>query len=337
MDRFQAMQVFTRVVEANSFTGAADLLGLPRTTVTTTIQALERQLQVRLLNRTTRRISLTPDGAAYYERCVRILADVEETEAAFHDVARGPKGRLRIDTVPPLGKLILIPRLAEFHQLYPDIELAVGLSDRPVDLVQEAVDCAIRVGELQDSSLVARRIGTFEMVTCATPEYLATYGEPRSLEDLQRHRAVHYFSSRTGRRIDWEFMVEGRAVEIRVEGRVSVNDSEAYIACGLQGFGLIQPPRFMVQPHLDSGQLREVLSECRPASLPISAVYLQNRHLSPKVRVFVDWLAALFAECERMKCAQAGEPECRLVQPTHARTLREDVDASNAVESLLTP
>ncbi|TAL56263.1 LysR family transcriptional regulator [Pandoraea sp.] len=297
MDRFQAMQVFTRVVEANSFTKAADTLELPRTTVTTIVQNLEKMLGVRLLNRTTRRLSLTPDGAAYYERCLRILADVEEAEAAFLDTARRPRGRLRIDVPGSIGRLILIPTLCEFHLRYPEIELAIGLGDKPVDLVQEAVDCVIRVGELRDSTLVARRIGTFEGVTCAAPGYLERHGEPRSLEDLEQHVAVQYFSSRTGRIIDWDFIVDGKPLAVKMNGTVSVNDADAYVACGLQGFGLIQPARYMVRNYLESGELREVLPDCRPAPMPISIVYPHNRHLSPKVRAFVDWVAELFERC----------------------------------------
>src|SRR5690606_13486327 len=162
MDRLQAMQVFTRVVDANSFTQAADSLNMPRATVSTTIRKLEEHLGVKLLNRSTRRLSLTPDGSSYYERCVGILAEVEETEALFQDRSRGPRGRLRIDAPPSLGRLLLIPKLCDFHERYPDIELVVGLSDRPVDMVQEAVDCVLRIGELQDSSLIAKRIGVFK-------------------------------------------------------------------------------------------------------------------------------------------------------------------------------
>src|SRR5574343_502582 len=176
MDRFQAMQVFTRVVDANSFTRASDMLGMPRATVTTIIQNLEALLGVRLLNRTTRRISLTPDGAAYYEHCARILGEVEETESSFREVARGPKGRLRIDVPSPIGRLVLIPRLCEFRARYPEVELVIGMGDRMVDLVREAVDCVIRAGDLQDSTLVARRIGAISLVTCATPDYLARHG-----------------------------------------------------------------------------------------------------------------------------------------------------------------
>jgi len=297
MDRFQAMQVFTRVVDANSFTRAADHLGLPRTTVTTIIQNLEKLLNVRLLNRTTRRLSLTPDGAAYYERCMRILADVDEAEAAFADASRRPRGRLRIDTPPAIGRLILLPSLCEFHTRYPDIELVIGMGDRPVDLVQEAVDCVIRVGELKDSSLVARRIGLFEGITCAAPDYLERHGEPRTIEDLADHTAVHYFSSRTGRTIDWDFMVDGKPVEVKMRSVVAVNDADAYMTCGLKGFGMIQPARYMALPYLQTGALKEVLPAWKPRPMPISVVYPHNRHLSPKVRAFTDWVAELFGRC----------------------------------------
>lgn len=313
MDRFQAMQVFIRVVDANSFTLAADSLGLPRSTVTTTIQTLERNLKVRLLNRTTRRLSLTPDGAAYYERCRQILADVEDMEASFKDVTRGPSGRLRIDTLPSIGRLILVPALCDFHSRYPDIELAIGMSDRVVDMVRDAVDCTIRVGELEDSSMVARRIGTFESITCAAPSYLERYGEPRSIDELSRHRAVHYFSGRTGRIIDWSFVVDGKPREVQVQGSISVNDAEAYVQCGVNGFGLIQPPRYMVAPLLASGQLKEILADWTPPPLPISVVYLHNRHLSPKVRVFVDWISELFQHCHLLSgCKYSGlvDTEC---------------------------
>lgn len=313
MDRFQAMQVFVRVVDSNSFTRAADSLGLPRATVTTAVQQLENLLQVRLLNRTTRRISLTPDGAAYYERCARILADVEEAETSFREVSRGPRGKLRIDVPPPIGRLVLIPHMCEFHSRYPDIELAIGMGDRPVDLVRESVDCVIRVGELQDSSLVGRRIGTMDTVTCASPDYIERHGEPRALADLQHHRAVHYFSSRTGRIYDLDFVVEGEVTEVKVPGKVSVNDGDAYVASGLQGFGLIQPPRFMVQQHLQSGALREVLPQWRPSSMPISVVYPHNRHLSPKVRAFVDWAAELFGRCPILGGCEGASTECSFV------------------------
>ncbi|MDQ8024224.1 MAG: LysR family transcriptional regulator [Moraxellaceae bacterium] len=335
MDRFQAMQVFTRVVDANSFTAAADSLGLPRTTVTTTIQALEKRLNVRLLNRTTRRLSLTPDGASYYDRCVRILADLEDTEATFLDVNRGPRGRLRIDVPPTIGRQILVPYLCEFHTKYPDLELVIGMSDRPVDMVREAVDCVIRVGELQDSSMVARRIGTFQGVTCASPAYIARHGLPKTIEDLQQHKAVNYFSSRTGRTIDWDFVIDGEVVEVKMQGVVSVNDGDAYITCGVKGFGLIQPPRYMVSDQLASGELVEVLPQWTPSPMPISAVYLHNRHLSPKVRVFVDWVAELFQQCPLLSgCTMDTSVNCEFATKPGGHTLRSLIEQHNIAESV---
>lgn len=329
MDRFQAMQVFTRVVDANSFSRAADNLGLPRATVTTIIQNLEALLQVRLLNRTTRRISLTPDGAAYYEHCARILGEVEETETAFRDVARGPKGRLRIDVPTTIGRLILIPKLCDFHCRYPDIELVIGMTDRQVDLVGEAVDCVIRGGELPDSTLVARRIATFEMVTCGAPAYLEQYGTPQSIAELEGHRAVHFFSSRTGRTIDWDFVIDGVVTPVKMRGSISVNDGEAYVACGLQGFGLLQVPRFMVQSYFADGRLVRILPQYSSAPEPISVAYLQNRHLSPKVRVFVDWIAELFSACPGLN--GDGSPCCTQPRPNY-NTLGQELQAQNLGE-----
>ncbi|RQR22304.1 LysR family transcriptional regulator [Burkholderia sp. Bp9143] len=297
MDRLQAMQVFTRVVDTKSFTKAADTLELPRASVTITIQNLESYLGVRLMHRTTRRLSLTPDGAAYYERCMRILSDVEETEVSLQQGNNKPRGKIRIDVPAAIGRMIVIPKLADFHARYPDVELQLGLSDRPVDLIQERVDCVLRVGALQDSSLVARRIGLFECITCASPRYLESAGVPSSLEELAKYNAVNYFSSRTGRVINWVFLTDGKEIEVKMTSTVSVNEADAYVTCALEGFGLIQPPLFMVLPHLRAGTLREVLSGWKPLPMPISVVYPASRHLSAKVRVFVDWIAEVFEKC----------------------------------------
>lgn len=217
-----------------------------------------------------------------------------------------------------IGRLVLISRLCEFHTRYPDVELLIGMGDRPVDLVQEAVDCVIRLGELQDSMLVARRIGTFDFVTCAAPSYLERHGEPTGIDDLGKHHAVHYFSGRTGRVIDWDFVVDGAPTPVKMSGVVSVNDAEAYVACGLQGFGLIQAARFMVLPHLESGALREVLPQLSPSPMPIWAAYLQNRHLSPKVRVFVDWVSELFGTCPLLGwVVDEGNEHCTSTARSH--------------------
>jgi LysR family transcriptional regulator for bpeEF and oprC len=325
MDRLHAMKVFTRVVDTNSFSRAADTLDIPRASATTIVQSLEAHLKVRLLHRTTRRLSLTPDGAAYYERCVRILADIEETEASLSHGRRAPSGKLRVDVPTAIGKLIVMPRLDEFHERYPDIELMVGFSDKPVDLIQESVDCVIRIGTLQDSTLVARRIGIFERLTVASPLYLERHGTPKTLEDLQDHLAVNYFLGRTSRNMDLTFIVEGETVEVKMPGKIAVNDVDAYVAGGLKGVGLIQAPRLMALPYLQSGELVEVLSQWKPMPLPISAVYPHNRHLSPTVRVFVDWVAELFGRCAQFSNEKSeGRQE----------PLRHEVPASRDVVEL---
>jgi LysR family transcriptional regulator for bpeEF and oprC len=297
VDKLQAMQVFTRVVDLNSFSGAADALEMTRSSVTTIIQNLEAFLKVRLLNRTTRRISLTPDGAAYYERCARILADIEEAEHALAETSRAPRGRLKVDMPGAIGRMVVVPVLDDFHTRYPDIDLMLGVSDKPIDLVADSVDCAIRMGSLQDSTLVARRVGTSEFVTVASPAYLARHGTPATLGELEQHVAVNYFSSRNGRVVEMDFVVDGKPVDVRMHSKLAANDGDAYLQCGIAGHGLIQIPHFMALRHLQRGELVEVLPQWRPTSLPISAVYPQHRHLSPQVRVFVDWIAEVFERC----------------------------------------
>jgi LysR family transcriptional regulator for bpeEF and oprC len=310
MDRLQAMKVFTRVVETNSFSRAADALDLPRASVTVIIQQLEAHLKVRLLQRTTRRLNLTPDGAAYYERCVRILADVEETESSFSRFTRGPRGKLRIDMPSALGRLIVMPKIHDFHERFPDIDLMIGFGDKPVDLIQESVDCVIRIGTLQDSTLVARRIGVYQGVTVASPDYLELHGTPETIDDLQEHTAVNYFWSRTGRIMDMNFVVDGETVEVKMRGKIAVNDAEAYVASAVNGVGVVQAARFVALPYLKSGQLVELLSQWKPLPMPISAVYPHNRHLSPAVRVFVDWVAELFEKCPLLSGQEDAQARC---------------------------
>ena len=298
MDRLQAMKVFTLVVETNSFTRAADAIDLPRASVSVIIQQLEAYLKVRLLQRTTRRLNLTPDVAAYYERCVRILADLDDIEGSLENDCLAPRGKIRVDMPGALGRAVLMSRVHEFHAKYPDVELMLGFSDRPVDMIHEAVDCVIRVGELQDSTLVARRVGVYQGVTVASPEYLDQFGTPTTIEALQKHTVINYFWSRTGRFMEFTFHVDGQAVSVPLKSRVSVNDSEAYIATALEGIGIAQVARFMAIPYLRSGKLVELLEQWKPMPMPISAVYPHNRHLSPTVRVFVDWVVELFASSE---------------------------------------
>ncbi|SFU25906.1 LysR family transcriptional regulator [Paraburkholderia aspalathi] len=300
MDRLQAMQVFTKVVEMNSFSRAADALNLPRASATTIIKKLEAHLQVHLIQRTTRRLNLTPEGAEYYERCVCILAEIDETEGSFAKTGMGPRGKLRLDMPASIGRLIVIPRIGDFRKRYPHVELMLGFGDRPVDLIQEAVDCAIRVGELRDSGLVARRLGNLLTLTAASPGYIRRYGAPQVIEDLHEHMAVQYFSNSTGRNTPFNFMAAGHSSDVKMKGTLSVNDADAYVMCGVDGEGIIQSPRFMLAPYLSSGELVEVLPTCKPRSMPIAAVYPRNRYLAPKVRAFVEWITVLFQECPLM-------------------------------------
>lgn len=295
MDRLQAMQVFVQVVDAGSFTRAADVLRLPKASVTTLVQGLEAHLRTKLLNRTTRRVSVTADGAAYYERCVRILAEVEETESALTRTRTAPHGRLRVDVPASFGRRLLVPSLSEFFERYPEIRLEVGCTDRPVDLLEEGVDCVVRGGEQADSSLVARRVATFPFVTCATPEYLARFGVPLHPRDLERHRCIRFFMPKTGRIVEWDFSQGDEHVTPSVQTFVALNDGEAYAAAALAGLGVVHAPGFLVDDALADGRLVRLLEDWSTDPLPVYVMYPQNRHLSAKVRAFVDWVAELFA------------------------------------------
>jgi LysR family transcriptional regulator for bpeEF and oprC len=294
------MRVFTRVVDTNSFTRAAESLGMPRASVSTTIQQLEALVGVQLLARTTRRLNLTVDGAAYYERCAQILADIDELESGFRGVDARLSGRLRVEMPDTVATSIVVPALPDFHARYPNIDLSIGISNRTVDLVGEGVDCSVRLGELPDSGLIARRLGIFEHVTCASPAYLERHGSPATLDDLAGHVAVNCVSDRTGRPVDFDFVVDARAVSVKMQGFVQVSDEHAYLACGLEGLGLIQPPRIAALPYLRSGQLREVLPECKPVPMNVSVAFLKNRQATPRVSVFVAWLAELFERSQQM-------------------------------------
>lgn len=270
MDRIQAMQVFIRVAEAGSFVRAAETLSLPSSTVTSTIKNLEKYLQVRLLNRTTRRVSLTPEGLQYLAQCREILALVEHTEASLADLNRRPRGRLRVDMPGGIAHFIVMPNLKEFYSRYPDIYLMIGVSDRQVDLVQEGVDCVIRTGELINSTLVARPLGEFRWITCASPDYLREYGIPQSPEDLSHHRAIHYFSGQSRRTDELRFVKGTETLSVSVSGQAAVNETGLYIKMCLEGFGLAQLAENVVAEHLEKGTLVEVLADWQPPSVPVT-------------------------------------------------------------------
>ncbi|MBK0059811.1 LysR family transcriptional regulator [Pseudomonas sp. S44] len=290
MDRFQEMQVFVRIAERGSFSQAAEDLQIPRATVTNLIKRLEQRLGVRLLERTTRHVRMTHDGEAYYHRCVRLLLDLEETESAFRNAP--PKGLLRVNLQGTLAKHFVMPALGGFLAQYPDITLHIGEDDRLVDLVREGVDCVLRAGLLQDSSLIGRQVASLEQVTVASPEYLAQHGTPATLDDLQQHFAVDYLSSATGRAVPLEFRVGREVVERLLPARVSVTGVDLYTGAALSGVGIVQVPRYRIVHELAAGSLRELLPDCPPPPMPVSVVYPQSRQLSARVRVFSQWLAA---------------------------------------------
>ncbi|WP_413471784.1 LysR family transcriptional regulator [Shewanella baltica] len=296
MDRIQAMQIFVRVAEAGSFIHAAQTLSLPASTVTSTIKSLEKYLRVRLLNRTTRRVSLTPEGALYLTQCRQILDLIEQTESSLTDSVTRPQGRLRVDMPGGIAHFVVMPNLKDFYRRYPDIYLMIGVNDRRVDLVQEGVDCVIRTGELNDSTLVARPLGRFRWITCASPAYLEEKGIPQTPEDLSHHRAVHYFSGHTKRADEMGFVSGTKKMSVSVSGAAAVNETGLYIKMCLEGFGLAQLAETVVSEHLQEGRLIEVLSDWQPASVPVTLLYPHQRFLSPTVRAFADWVAELIRD-----------------------------------------
>lgn len=297
MDQITAMRVFARVVEAGTFTRAADQLQMPKPSVTKLIQQLEAHLQVKLLHRTTRRVTVTPEGAAYHERTSRLLAELDEIESDLAGTQAQPRGCVRVDIGSVVANLIVMPQLPAFFERHPRVHLALGVSDRPVDLLGEAVDCVIRGGAISDQTLVARRIAQMGFVTVATPAYLARHGVPATPHDLLdgRHAMACYFSAQSGRRVPATFVRGTERVEVHGHGRISVNESTAHVNAALTGLGLVQTFGPIVQAHIDSGALVEVLADWAPPPMPFHVAYPPNRHLSAKLRVFVDWVVEVFA------------------------------------------
>ncbi|WP_266065174.1 LysR family transcriptional regulator [Brucella intermedia] len=299
MDRFDAMRVFVRVVERRSFSLAAEDTGLPRSTVTDAIKQLEARLGVRLLERTTRHVSPTLDGEAYYQRCLTILDDIEDAESAF--AGAKPKGLLRVDAHGTLARHFVLPKLPAFLEAYPDIELYMGEGDRLVDLIREGIDCVLRVGEPQISDLIARRVAMLPEVTVAAPSYLAFHGTPNHPNDLtghgaSPHRMVGFRATGESGPLPLEFTVDGKLEKITIPAAVTVNAAESYVASARLGLGIIQVPRYHVDKNLDEGQLVEVLTDFPPVPSPVHVLYPKSRQLTPRVRVFIDWMKQIFAE-----------------------------------------
>lgn len=293
MDRIDLFRIYARVVECESFTQAAKALGLPRSSVSAAVATLEQRIGARLLHRTTRRVSATQDGLAFYEQCSRLVADVEETEALFRHSAASPAGRLRIDVPGRIGRLIIAPALPDFLTRYPEIDIDLSVTDRAANLIEDGIDCVLRVGPLSDSGLIARSVGELPLINVASPAYLAMYGTLEHPADLDGHKAVNYASPTTGRVEPWEWLEDGTLHTRPMPGRVTANSAEAYIACCLAGLGLIQIPAYDVAEHLATGELVEVMPRHRAAPMPMTLLYPHRRHLSRRLQVFADWLVAL--------------------------------------------
>jgi DNA-binding transcriptional LysR family regulator len=294
MDRFDAMRVFARIVERRSFTQAADDLGLPRSSVTDAVKGLEARLGVPLLQRTTRQVSPTLDGEAYYQRCVSLIADMEDAEGAF--VGAKPSGLVRVDVHGTQARYFLLPGLPRFRQQYPDIRLHFSEAHQPLDMIREGFDCILRAGELSDSPLIKRRLALLERGTFASPDYLGRFGTPQTPDDLAGHEMVGLLSPDSGDIVPLIFGAGGNARQVKLPAMVTVTGPETNVACACMGLGLIQVPRYRVASELAGGALLEVLAGFPPSPLPVHVLYSHTRQLSPRLRVFIDWMAEQFRD-----------------------------------------
>jgi DNA-binding transcriptional LysR family regulator len=293
MDRFDSIKLLIRVVERQSFTAAASDLGIPRSSATLAIKQFEERLGVRLLHRTTRHVAPTLEGEIYYQRCKAILAEIEDAEAAL--TGREVRGLLRVEVHGPMARTFILPELPAFLRRHSALNLYIGEGDRFVDVVREGFDCVIRAGEIADSDMIVRRLGVAREATFASPTYLADHGVPRSIEDLQGHEMIGFASSRTGQVLPLEFTVEGELRTMMLPFRITVTNTDTYANLARLGFGLMQAPPYRYAEDLAAGRLVEVLHQHPPSSTPISVLYPKSRQLSPRVRVFIDWLVEVVA------------------------------------------
>lgn len=295
MDQLSAMRAFARVVEAGSFTRAAESLEIPNATMSKLVQELEAHLGVRLLQRTTRRVTVTPEGQDYYAKTTRVLRDIEDIDSSFNIARSNPRGNLRIDVGGLTARAVLLPLLPDFMARYPDVRIDLGVADRAVDLIGDSVDCVIRGGPLDNSSLVARSIGEAVMVTCAAPGYLKQYGVPAYPEELKNgHRMIGYVSTQNGRAIPFRFDHKGERIDLKVEHRLGINESNAHLAASIAGLGIVQTFAHAADSALREGSLVEILKKWRPPPYPFHVVFPQNRYVTHRLRVFIDWLVECF-------------------------------------------
>ncbi|KWI54706.1 LysR family transcriptional regulator [Burkholderia pseudomultivorans] len=292
MDWIEPLQIFVRVADMGSFTHSAESLGISKGRTSAVLSKLEAEVGARLLHRTTRSVRLTEDGRAFYERALALLADLDELQVMFDGKQRVLRGALRVDLPTEIARNIVVPALPDFIAEYPELKIELSSTDRRTDLVQEGIDCVVRVGPLEDSSLVARRIGSLRMVNAGSPGYLARYGMPQTLDDLvaDGHRIVHYSPTLGSRPLGWEYAEEGGYRTLPLQGMLQVNSVQTYEAAGLAGIGLIQAAEFGLRGYIDSGALIEVLPNFRAPPLPVSLIVAHRKNMSRRVRAFMEWV-----------------------------------------------
>ncbi|MBV8502560.1 MAG: LysR family transcriptional regulator [Paucibacter sp.] len=302
MDRIAAMNAFVRVVEAGTFTKAADTLDLPNATVTRLIQGLEQDLKVRLLHRTTRRVTVTPEGATYYERVVRLLAELGDIESTTRQSLAKPSGKVKVETAPGLATMVIIPALPQFYAEYPDVDIELGASNKHADLIGDGIDCVIRAGAVNEQLMVARRIGSLSFSTCATAEFVKRHGTPQTPEELKEFPTVGMVTARSaGRGAPFRFNKGSTEIELNLPHKLLVNDTNAYVAAGLAGLGIVQLPSYAALASIRAGGMVPMLTEWSRSVMPVHVLYAPNRFLSAKVRVFIDWAATLFEQHEQLR------------------------------------
>lgn len=284
------MQVFVRVAELSNFTRAAESLGLPKGSVSRLVQQLETRMSARLLHRSTRRVQLTQDGQVFYQCCKELLANMEELESMFQSNPASVSGRLRVDMTTGMATNLVLPRLAEFLNRYPALEIELSCTDHRVDVVREGFDCVIRTGTLKDSGLIARPLGQLSVVNCASPGYLRRYGTPDHPDQLAQHAMVNYEQILGSHTSAFEYLDGKQVKTVKSGGAVTVNSTETYVSACLAGLGIIQAPLLGVRDALASGQLVSILPQFRAPPMPVTLVYPHRLNLSRRVKVFMDWL-----------------------------------------------
>lgn len=295
MDRFEAMKIFIRVADLQSFTKTSETMGLPKASISNYIQGLEKIVNTKLLNRTTRHVSLTPEGMIFYEKCKNILSDLDETESMFSSDSH-IKGKIRVDMSVRMASKLVIPLLPKFLKMHPDIEIELSSVDRKIDLVREDVDCAIRIGYSSDIGLVEKNLGEMIQINCASPEYIEKYGIPKNLEDIKKHKLIYYSSILGSKNIGFEYFDGNKYVELKMKGDITVNNTNSYLISCLSGLGIAQLPNVSCKDYIKNGNLIEIIPDFRAKPLSVNIVYPYKRIQSKRVRVFIEWISPIVKE-----------------------------------------